>query len=586
MEKDIVDLKNAKNIQDLATIFDYKEAKTLSYVLYHKDNRYHTFEIPKKSGGTRVIKSPNEKLAHLQKRIQILLTGYIEELESQKSKNKKYTSITHAFRKKHSFITNADAHKGKRYVLNIDLQDFFPSINFGRVRGFLIKDKRFNLHPKVATLLATAICDENQLPQGSPCSPLISNLIAGILDRKLLQLAKQNKCTYTRYADDITFSCNHKDFPLDIATIKESGEVLLSISLIEAITSSGFMVNPKKTRIQHKTSQQTVTGLTVNQYSNIDQNYWRVTKSQCNQLFNYGHYYNDSVNKDAIEDISILKGRLAHIYNVKHRFKKRYLKSVNETNDLYEGAYIKLFKRFLIFDYFINSPKPTIICEGHTDIIYLKCALKSLYQKYPSLVERKIDAKGNISFSYKVRFLRHSSLFAKLMSLTGGSSNIKNFLGNSKKTLDIKNTSKFIEKHRNPLILFLDNDDGLKGGLLNVIDSCVANKPEGDNKTRYGVYRKEDFMYLHSNLYTVITPLTANGEDTCAEDFFDDKTLKMKNNGKKFNKNNTGADTDKEFGKDTFATRIIRPNQNTIDFSRFEPILDRFVKVLSNYKTI
>ena len=114
-------------------------------------------------------------------------------------------------------MTNAYIHKRRRYVLNLDLEDFFPSFNFGRVRGFFIKDKHFALHERVETIIAQIACHDNELPQGSPCSPVISNLIAHLLDVRLARLAKAHKCTYSRYADDITFSTNRKEFPSDLA---------------------------------------------------------------------------------------------------------------------------------------------------------------------------------------------------------------------------------------------------------------------------------------------------------------------------------------------------------------------------------
>ena len=66
-------------------------------------------------------------------------------------------------------------------------------------------------------MLAQIACYNNSLPQGSPCSPAFSNLIGHILDIQLLRIAKEEGCTYTRYADDLTFSTNKPTFPTDIA---------------------------------------------------------------------------------------------------------------------------------------------------------------------------------------------------------------------------------------------------------------------------------------------------------------------------------------------------------------------------------
>ena len=97
-------------------------------------------------------------------------------------------------------------------VLNIDLENFFESFHFGRVRGFFIKNNNFLLPIEVATVIAQISCYEGKLPQGAPSSPIISNLICEILDYRLLKIAKKYKLNYTRYADDLTFSTNDKNF--------------------------------------------------------------------------------------------------------------------------------------------------------------------------------------------------------------------------------------------------------------------------------------------------------------------------------------------------------------------------------------
>lgn len=169
--------------------------------------------------------------------------------------------------------TNAGDHIGKRWVLNIDLVDFFPTINFGRVRGLFMK-RPFEMGAAAATICAQIVTYRNGLPQGAPTSPVLSNFIASALDRRLLRLARQNKLAYSRYADDITLSTNLAQFPPAIAVrelIPGGGyKVLAGDALEQAIAASGFAINGKKVRIQGLGVHQSVTGLVVNRRLNVE----------------------------------------------------------------------------------------------------------------------------------------------------------------------------------------------------------------------------------------------------------------------------------------------------------------------------
>ena len=114
--------------------------------------------------------------------------------------------------KNKSIYTNAAIHRNKRFVLNMDLQNFFDSFHFGRVRGFFIKNRNFNCTNEIATMIAQIVCYKGKLPQGAPSSPVITNLICGSLDYRISKLSKKYKLDYTRYADDITFSTNNRHF--------------------------------------------------------------------------------------------------------------------------------------------------------------------------------------------------------------------------------------------------------------------------------------------------------------------------------------------------------------------------------------
>jgi len=159
----------------------------------------------------------------------------------------------------------------------MDLEDFFPSINFGRIRGFLVNDKNFALNERVATVIAQIACHEKKLPQGSPCSPVISNLIAHVLDMHLVKLAAKTGCTYSRYADDLTFSTNKRSFPPDIAQQSEvdTHQWMPSSKMREIVKHCGFQINSQKTNMQYWNSRQVVTGLVVNRKVNVRSEYHR-----------------------------------------------------------------------------------------------------------------------------------------------------------------------------------------------------------------------------------------------------------------------------------------------------------------------
>ena len=121
--------------------------------------QYSLFEIPKKNGDNRQIVSPNPKLKKIQKRIYSLLwQRYEEVMQSKTGKYQKTPSLSHGFLKNRSIITNAQKHRNRKIILNIDLKDFFDSFHFGRVRGFFLKNKYFKLPEEVATLLAQLTC--------------------------------------------------------------------------------------------------------------------------------------------------------------------------------------------------------------------------------------------------------------------------------------------------------------------------------------------------------------------------------------------------------------------------------------------
>jgi RNA-directed DNA polymerase len=356
-------------------------------------HKYHSFTIPKRGGGKRLIKAPEPRLALLQKRLAKLLYDCLDELKRGTPPPRR--SLAHGFERKRSIITNANLHKRRRYVLNLDLEDFFPSINFGRIRGFFLKDKHFALHPAVATIIAQIACHQNELPQGSPCSPVMSNLVGHLLDSRLARFAKTHKCTYSRYADDITFSTSRKHFPPELAfpVPGTQTEWQLGAALREKIEHSGFKINDKKTRMQFRGSRQVTTGLMVNEKVNIRQEYWYTARQMCHALFTTGTYYRmvpaallggavgDPLMKKEFTNLNTIEGILTHIHQVKEHADLRESKAKKEK----PTAARRLYRQFLFYKNFVALDRPVVVPEGKTDSIYLRCAIRRLTAYHPRL---------------------------------------------------------------------------------------------------------------------------------------------------------------------------------------------------------
>jgi len=238
--------------KEIANWLGVSDAK-LRYLLYalSSDVRYTTFSISKRSGGLRDISAPVSLLKVIQKN---LLKVFREIAPA--------SGLATGFIQGKTILDHAKVHRNKRWIILVDLKEFFPSINFGRVRG-AFRASPFLLNDEVATVLAKICCDDTCLPQGAPTSPVLSNLIARKLDKGLLIIARRAKCNVTRYADDICFSTNTSQPPAILVNIL-LGKTEPSEELRDLIEENGFEINPKKFKVIHTRDRQLVTGLTVN----------------------------------------------------------------------------------------------------------------------------------------------------------------------------------------------------------------------------------------------------------------------------------------------------------------------------------
>lgn len=252
--------------------------------------QYRARWIPRSSGRYRLLESPKERLKAIQRRI---LADILNSIPSH--------FAAHGFKTGRSILTATAGHVGEEVVVALDLTEFFPSTNLGRVYGLF---RRIGYPHEVARLL-TRLCstvtprwilahhpgDRDQarkverlyrrphLPQSAPTSPALVNLVAFRLDRRLSRLADSLDARYTRYADDLIFSG-------DIQFLRGLETTLPLISQIAV--EEGYTINLAKTRVMRRTGRQSVLGLSLNDHLNIRRDVFEALKATLYNCHRFG----------------------------------------------------------------------------------------------------------------------------------------------------------------------------------------------------------------------------------------------------------------------------------------------------------
>lgn len=333
----VANLHECKTVEQLYVFLNCN--KNIGVFLYSDRIKYRSFSILKKNGKYRNIVAPVNRLKSIQQRVKVELEKYYA------PKN-----CVHGFISGKNIVTNARPHIKKEFVLNIDLENFFGSINFGRVSR-LFQSSPLNLPKNVASVLAHICCYKNELPQGGPASPIISNMIAFRLDRQLKELAKDNSCSYTRYADDITFSFTKrkKYLPKSILFFDREDNLVLGNELRKIIEENWFKLNEDKSRIQHRTQRQSVTNITVNSKINVSRKFKKQTSAMVNALLKYGavqaeREYFDKYHKGYIADRQLKKihENPGLLFTQKVRGRLNYIRLVcGQTNTMWRNLMYK-----------------------------------------------------------------------------------------------------------------------------------------------------------------------------------------------------------------------------------------------------
>lgn len=562
-------LSNLSTRNELADLLGIKR-KNLTYILFIKkvNNCYDCFDIPKKNGGVRHIYAPRGELKLIQKK---LLRCLSEHLENIRIRNNIKVNISHAFEKNRNIVSNAEVHKNKKIIINLDLKDYFESFHIGRVIGFFEKNKFFKCSHEVAVTIAQLVCFNNHLPQGAPSSPIITNLISQIFDYKILKISKKYHLDYTRYADDLTFSTNEKRF------YDQDNLDTFFKEICTTIIKSGFNINHKKTRVVFKDSRQMVTGLVVNKKINVPRDYVKKTRAMFYSFYKNGIYVDEQNIKN---DSACLEGRFSFIDSIEH-----YNNTIDSRNpekkvkhDFHNlSSKEKEYRNFLFYINFINNDTPLIFTEGKTDVLYIKAALKNLYKFYPKLISLE-DGE----FVFKVRFFHRSRKMNYFFGISSdGADAMTNFYKNFYNKKNIENLSKyFYDRHaissKQPVFIVFDNEtkkeknESSKGKPIERPLSKMLNLIENFQKKEI----IEDNICLldeYSNLNLVSIPLPPNKTECEMEDLFSQSTLSVKINGREFSRKD--EDKSKFYNKDIFANYVMR-HYESIDFSLFKPLLD------------
>jgi hypothetical protein len=324
------------------------ELKSLTYYANPDlcKKRYAKFTVKKKSGGERTINAPVSGLKSILRSLNFILQCVYEP----------HNAAT-GFVLNKSIVDNAKVHVGNHHVYNLDLKDFFHSFDRNRVKmGFIYEPFNLNGEREPLAFLLASLCThpfevngeiKNVLPQGSPTSPTITNILCKKLDRRLTGLANRFGAKYTRYADDITFSSPHniyndEDFKKELERIIAEDN-LLKFSGKQIEIGPQLKINTDKTRLQKSAHRQEVTGLIVNDKVNVKQRYIKQIRMWLYYWEKYGYEKAQQIfTRDYITDKGHVKKGKPNFVNVLDG-KLEFLKMIKGVED---STFKTLKKRF------------------------------------------------------------------------------------------------------------------------------------------------------------------------------------------------------------------------------------------------
>lgn len=309
-----------------------KDMKEMANITKDASRLYRYFAIKKRNGGLRRIMAPYRNLQAVQLWIKECILDKIPQ-----------PNCVTAFVSGRNTCMNAKVHEGRKYVLKFDLKDFFESINIARVVAAF---KWMGYDGRVALCLArvcTATIDDYKyeqledqpevqalfedlrnsplpfLMQGAPTSPGLANIVCGRLDKRLNGYALKHGISYTRYADDITFSSDDKS-------------LLPSVNFVrKVVNSEGFQLNDKKTAFLHEGNRQVVTGLLIDVNVRVPGSYKRDIMRHirfCKKFGGRNHFHR--IAPYMAYGKEWLEGRIRYVYSVEPQTAKKMWKEFDK----------------------------------------------------------------------------------------------------------------------------------------------------------------------------------------------------------------------------------------------------------------
>lgn len=331
---DSLDLPDIISFDDIVKLLRLNP-KLIYWLSSTSKNKYKTYEIPKKSGGVRIINAPVYSLKQVQRWVLLNILYKI-----------KPTQFSYGFNRLDKngspLYSCANIHKYNLYVLKLDLEKFYPSISRKKVYDLFLS---IGYNSQTSSILTNICTHEDALPQGAVTSPHLANLICRKMDYRLAGYCEKHNISFTRYADDMAFSSDNRN------DLKKAYNVIINI-----ITDEGFKVNKKKTHFMSPKCRKEILGITINDSQiKAPKEMKRKVRAMIHKSIALGRYdCNDSI-----------RGYISYVNSIEPGYRdkiKKYIMSLTESTLCIQSELIKKYNSNKLF-----SGLPDMVIKGAKD---------------------------------------------------------------------------------------------------------------------------------------------------------------------------------------------------------------------------